>query len=158
LHAFRVIVDLEQEKHIVLVDLRLIALDEGIDVPHDLILLHRDLGLVKLCLVILIQVEVALEESVVQVHAARDLSEELLGSFATVGLNYVLQEVLHLVDVIDEDLKQVFHLDRSLGAHVELLVLLSHKLLVFLVLNQGPHNLPDEALELLYEGALAHIK
>ena len=97
-----------------LVNLRLIPLDEGIDVPHDLILLHGDLWLIQLSLVILVQIEVALEEPVIEVHAASDLGQEFLSGFAAIGLNDVLQEVLHLVNVIDEDLKQILDLYASL--------------------------------------------
>jgi len=60
---------------------------------------------------------------VVQVETG-DFVQELLRRFASISLYNVLKEVLHLVNVVDEDLKQVFYTGLTLVIYVKVLVLL----------------------------------
>jgi hypothetical protein len=72
-------------------------------------------------------------------------------------LNHILQELLHLRDVIDEYLDQVLDPDPLLLFQLEVLVGIRGELLLFLVLNQGADYVADEILKLIEEGRLVKI-
>jgi hypothetical protein len=68
LHSLRKIVDLEQKQYVVFIDLGIITLDEGVDVTYNTFLFHLHHGFdstQRLCLIILVQVEIAFEKSMI---------------------------------------------------------------------------------------------
>ena len=74
-----------------------------------------------------------------------------------IGLNHILQELLHLRDVIDEYLDQILDPDPLLLFQLEVLVGIRGELLLFLVLNQGADYVADEVLQLVEESRLVEI-
>ena len=74
-----------------------------------------------------------------------------------IGLNHILQELLHLWDVIDEYLNQILDPDPLLLFQLEVLVGIRGELFLFLVLNQGADYVSDEVLKLIEESRLVEI-
>ena len=74
-----------------------------------------------------------------------------------IGLNHILQELLHLGDVIDEYLNQILDPDPLLLFQLEVLIGIRGELLLFLVLNQGADYVSDEVLQLIEQGRLVEI-
>ena len=72
-------------------------------------------------------------------------------------LNHILQELLHLGDVIDEYLDQILDPDPLLLFQLEVLVGIRGELFLFLVLNQGADYVSDEVLQLIEQGRLVEI-
>ena len=68
-----VIVNLEQEKHVVFVYLGVVSLNELIDLFYYLVLvcLNQSIFLDYLSLIVLVQIEVALEKSMVEVEPSQ---------------------------------------------------------------------------------------
>lgn len=154
-------VDLEQEEHVVLINLAaVIALNELVDLLFDLLqlgqfqhgrvveghtrLLHaQDRRIDPLLLD-----EQALEQPVVEL----DLSESLQviePSIAELVQN-ALQEVGHQIVVVDEYLQQVFDSDHLLRAQLEVLVnLTSEVVAVSRVVNHGFHDSEGNVADIL---------
>ena len=74
-----------------------------------------------------------------------------------IGLNHILQELLHLRDVIDEYLNQILDPDPLLLFQLEVLVGIRGELFLFLVLNQGADYVSDKVLKLIEQGRLVEI-
>ena len=75
----------------------------------------------------------------------------------SICLNHILQELLHLWDVIDEYLNEILDPDPLLLFQLEVLVGVRGELLLFLVLNQGADYVSDEILKLIQESRLVKI-
>lgn len=60
MHSLGVVVYLEEEEHVVLLNLGVITLDEGIDVADYLVSLHANLRLIDRRLIVLVHVQIAL--------------------------------------------------------------------------------------------------
>ena len=85
-----------------LVHLRVVPLDERVDVSYYFVLFYTDLRLVWIRLVVLVQVQVAFEEAMVKVQLGQLLQELLI--LLPIRLYHMLQELLHLVNIVNEDL------------------------------------------------------
>ena len=139
------------------VDLGVVSIDEIVDVADDAVLLENDLLLEQLIIVVLVEVQVALEEPMIEVQRGQLL--QVLLVVLPVALDHVEQEVLHLVDVVHEDLQEVLN-PHFLVLLLDLVVLerLADELLVLLELNQRVHYLPDQPLQLINKSGLVQVE
>lgn len=71
--------------------------------------------------------------------------------FVPIGFNNMLEEVLHLTNVVNKDLQDVFYLDLLL-LRIPLVVsdAITFKLFEFLVLDHCADNSPHEGLQLFH--------
>lgn len=99
------------------------------------------------------QVEVALKQSMVQIHARQLQLIQLFLMRISIFIDNMREEVLHLSDVIDKNLQEMFNVNLLLLFQVKVLeVLRSESLaLVRLELYKGVDNLSDQRLQLVDE-------
>lgn len=93
-----------------LIYLGLIRHDEVVNITLNLSLFHLDRALEDIRLVILVQIQIAFEESVIQIEGCQ-FFQILFECLSTELLDDMQQEVLHLVDIIDKDLQEVLYPD-----------------------------------------------
>ena len=154
-------VDLEQEKHVVLIDLAaIVALDDVVDSDLNLsqfILLaaRRLIRWVKpllslhLCIDPLLLDELALEQSVVELDL-RETLQIVKSSIAELGED-PLQEVCHQVVMVNEDLEEILDPDNLLRAQLQVLVLLPSEVIAMSrVVYHGLDNLESHLAHILH--------
>ena len=70
----------------------------------------------------------------------------------SVSFNDVLEEFLHLRDVIDENLNQIFNSDPLLFLQLVVLVSIRCELLLLFIFDECAYNISDEVLQLVQQG------
>mmetsp|Transcript_14536 Transcript_14536/g.14146 ORF Transcript_14536/g.14146 Transcript_14536/m.14146 type:complete len:314 (+) Transcript_14536:376-1317(+) len=154
LDSIRVVVYLEEEEHVVLVQLGVVPLYELIDLHLYVPVISHQLPDAREVLVDLPPIQVALQQPMIQVyccHLVEDVGEVLADL-----LDDELQVVLQLVDVIHEDLQQVFNPDSLVFLDLVLLVGFTDKLLLLGELCQRFGDVFDDPLDLL--GGVLHLE
>ena len=99
------------------------------------------------------QVEVALKQSMVQIHARQLQLIQLFLMRISIFIDNMREEVLHLSDVIDKNLQEMFNVNLLLLFQVKVLEVLRGEslALVRLELYKGVDNLSDQRLQLVDE-------
>jgi len=87
-----------------LVNLRVISLDKTVNIFLNLLLLNSNCLLIYICHIILVQVQVAFKQSMVEIKRCKLFQVFFIG-FSPVGFNDILEELLHLINIVNEDLK-----------------------------------------------------
>ena len=152
---------LEQEKHVVLIDLAaVVALDDVVNsdlhfgqfvllAARRLIRWVKPLLSLHLCVDPLLLDELALEQSVVEL----DLRETLQiaeSSIAELGED-PLQEVCHQVVMVNEDLEEILDPDNLLRAQLQMLILLPSEVIAMgRVVYHGLNNLESHVAHVLH--------
>jgi hypothetical protein len=147
LHSFRVAVYLEQEEDVVPIKLRVVSLNELVDLSFKVLVIGHQLSHVDGVLIHLSLVEIALEESVVQVDGS-EFVEDVSVSLPNI-LYYELEIVFELVNIIHKYLQKVFYSDSLILLNLKLLVWLRDKLLLLGVLSQCSRDFFDYLLDLV---------
>lgn len=99
------------------------------------------------------EVKIALEESMVEVHVWQLQLIKLLLLGFSVSVDYMRKEIFHLCNIIHKDLQKMLDIDLLFLLELKVLVVVRCETLslITLVLNQGIDDLLNEVLQLVYQ-------
>ena len=85
-----------------LVNLRVVSINEIVNISHDSILFESDLLLKELVIVVLIKIEIAFQESMIKIKWCQLF--KILFILLSESVDHIEKEFFHLVNIVNEDL------------------------------------------------------